>query len=78
MDRIGVAPREVERTRVSVKITDEVTNRPRHRKVFKMRHFLLFTLIIALAVPPLFGNVIVKRQTLDEGEKVPELQAPRT
>ena len=29
-----------------------------------MRHFLLLTLIVALAVPtPLFGNVIVKRQT---------------
>ena len=35
-----------------------------------MRHFLLFTLIIALAVPtPLFGNVIVKRQTADDGRK---------
>ena len=33
-----------------------------------MRHFLLLTLIVALAVPtPLFGNVIVKRQT--EGTK---------
>ena len=34
-----------------------------------MRHFLFFALIIALAVPPLFGNVIVKRQTTDEGRK---------
>lgn len=31
-----------------------------------MRHFLLFSLIVALAVPPLFGNVIVKRQADEE------------
>ena len=33
-----------------------------------MRRLLLFALVVALAVPPLFGNVIVKRQADDEGE----------
>lgn len=31
-----------------------------------MRNILFLSLIIALAVPPLLGNVIVKRQTIDE------------
>jgi len=31
-----------------------------------MRRLLLFALVVALAVPPLFGNVIVKRQADDE------------
>jgi len=36
-----------------------------------MRHFLFISLIIALAVPPLFGNVIVKRQAADEESETP-------